>query len=405
MHPYLREAVVHHEALLLPAGVARVDHVQEEIGLADFVERGAEARDEMVRELADEADGVGEKQTGGPGDRETRTGRAPSGLPVRRSSRLQRHFPRQRIQRRKQPVLHHDLAISRSRRIARAQKRAKDRALAGVRVADQRRAERTLATLALDLARLLHFDEPLLEHPDPVADESAVGLELRLAGAPHADAAAELLEVRPQLFESRQRVLELRQLHLELRLRAPRPECEDIENELGAVDDAFAELGFEGLALARREFLVEEHQRRLETGDQRLELLDLAFADIGRGVWLFDRLSQLPHDARAGGVGEARELLEMFRDHVSRAAALERRADEDGAFLGRRERDQFARHVRKLAPEERVAAVCSPGRGGISVRQPCPRRLAPGVSLRRQCPRPLAPGVSLRRQCPRRSEG
>jgi hypothetical protein len=34
--------------------------VQEEVGLAHFLERGPEARHQVVRKLADEADGVGE---------------------------------------------------------------------------------------------------------------------------------------------------------------------------------------------------------------------------------------------------------------------------------------------------------------------------------------------------------
>ena len=55
---------------------------------------------------------------------------------------------------------------------------------------------------------------------DAASCEAAVGLELRLAGAARADAAAEALEVLPHPAHPRQVVLELRELDLELSLGA-----------------------------------------------------------------------------------------------------------------------------------------------------------------------------------------
>ena len=61
VQPELEQHLIHDEPLLLPQRVARVDDVQQQIRVARLLERGAERRDEMVRQLADEPDGVGEQ--------------------------------------------------------------------------------------------------------------------------------------------------------------------------------------------------------------------------------------------------------------------------------------------------------------------------------------------------------
>ena len=47
--------------LFLDARMGGVDDVHEQVGLVDFFERRLEGFDEMVRELADEADGIGQQ--------------------------------------------------------------------------------------------------------------------------------------------------------------------------------------------------------------------------------------------------------------------------------------------------------------------------------------------------------
>src|ERR1700726_3569052 len=46
--------------LVVPLGVAAVDDVQHQVGGGDLAQGAAEGGDEVMRELADEADGVGE---------------------------------------------------------------------------------------------------------------------------------------------------------------------------------------------------------------------------------------------------------------------------------------------------------------------------------------------------------
>ena len=48
--------------LALRVRVAAVDDVQHEVGVGDLLQRRAERLDQLVRQLADEADGVGERE-------------------------------------------------------------------------------------------------------------------------------------------------------------------------------------------------------------------------------------------------------------------------------------------------------------------------------------------------------
>ena len=105
-------------------------------------------------------------------------------------------------------------------------------ASATVGVSSRRRSLPARRALALDAL------QPPLEQGDAAAREAAVGLELRLARAARADAAAEPLEVLPEAAHPRQVVLELRELDLELALGADGVLGEDVEDQLRAVDHA-----------------------------------------------------------------------------------------------------------------------------------------------------------------------
>src|SRR3954447_22805392 len=173
---------------------ARVDDVQDQVGQARLLERRAEGIDQLVGQLLDEADGVGQQEAP-PADL-GRAGRRVEGV--------------------EEAVADAD---------ARAGERVEQRRLARVRVAGEshRRQVCAFALGTLDLARAAHVAELALERRDAVAGEAAVGLDLRLARASGADAAvhtagAEALEVRPQAAHAREVVLELRELDQELAL-------------------------------------------------------------------------------------------------------------------------------------------------------------------------------------------
>src|SRR5215470_12598172 len=101
---------------------------------------------------------------------------------------------------------------------------------------------RALTLLAHDRPRALHVIEPALEGRDAIAREAAVGLDLRLARASRADAAAETLEVRPQAAHAGHVVFQLRELDLQLALGRVRVAGEDVEDHGRAVEHRHADL-------------------------------------------------------------------------------------------------------------------------------------------------------------------
>src|SRR6185503_16046814 len=55
---------LHRVHLIVERGVTGVDHVDEEVRLGELLERGLERGHQLVRQLADEADGVGQDEGG-----------------------------------------------------------------------------------------------------------------------------------------------------------------------------------------------------------------------------------------------------------------------------------------------------------------------------------------------------
>ena len=131
-----------------------VDHVQQEVGVGDFLQRRPERLDELVREAADEADGVGDE------------GGVASAQP---------QPPRGGIERREQAVLHEHVGVGEP---------VEQRRLACVRVADEGdgRESRRRRRLALRGAVLGDAVEVAFELRDTREDATTIDLELRLTG-------------------------------------------------------------------------------------------------------------------------------------------------------------------------------------------------------------------------------
>ena len=213
-----------------------------------------------------------------------------------------------------------------------ARELVEQRRLAGVRVAGEgdRRQVRALALGALDGAVGAHVVEPAAQRGDAVARQAAVGLDLGLARATGADAAdaaarAETLEVRPQAAHAGHVVLELGQLDLELALGRVGVAGEDVEDQRGAVEDRQVELGFEVALLARRQLVVGHHDVGVRRLEQRLELVDLARAEVEVGVRLVADLHDLADRGHAGRAQQLAQLLELVR--------LGRGRDREGTLL------------------------------------------------------------------------
>ena len=90
----------------------------------------------------------------------------------------------------------------------------------------------------------------------------------------------------------------------------PRVGREDVEDHLGAVDHLDLELLLEVAGLGGAQVVVEDDDVGLLGLDERLELLDLARADVGRDVDLLPLLQQAAHDLQTGRLGQSPELVQ-----------------------------------------------------------------------------------------------
>src|SRR4029077_15890353 len=96
-------------------------------------------------------------------------------------------FAGERVEGREQPVFHEDVV---------AREGAQDARLPGVRVADQRGRREGASPLTLIGAMIGHVLESATERRDLLPNHAPVGLELRLARSPQADASANARQVR-----------------------------------------------------------------------------------------------------------------------------------------------------------------------------------------------------------------
>ncbi len=193
--------------------------------------------------------------------------------------------------------------------------RVQEGRLAGVGVAGEGdgRDRRAVALGTHGLAALLDDPELASQRRDPVAGEPAIGLDLGLARSSRADAAvhaagAEPLEVGPQASHAGEVVLELGQLDLELAGGAVGVVGEDVEDDRGPVDDRHAEGALEVALLPRGELVVAGDEVRAGALDLRLQLLELAAAEVAIGVGLGPLLD---HPAGRGNAGRPQQLPEL----------------------------------------------------------------------------------------------
>ena len=201
----------------------------------------------------------------------------------------------------------------------------------------------------MQLAGALDLGDAALQAHDLLADAPAVDLELRFTGTACPDpAAAEPRQVRPGPRQARQHVLELRQLDLQLAFQAAGAGREDVEDQLAAVEHLGVEPLGERSLLPRAQVLVDEDDAGARRLDRLLQLLDLAFPDVRRGVDVADRLGERRHRLDARGAREpfqlAQRLVRADACAVLSHAIVD--ADEDGAFRRRRYVTGASRHAR-----------------------------------------------------------
>ena len=276
-------------------GERGIRDMEDEIGDECLLERGGEALDELCRQTADESDRVRHEIT----------------LAVV----LER--PRRRVKRLEEAIV--DGGV-------RAGERVQERRLPDVGVPRERDCRDTRAPALLPTRRALPSEpaKTLLQQGNPRPCEAAVRLELAFARAAGPNAAAEALEVVPHPPHPWKVVFELRQFDLELPLRAPSVLREDVEDQLGAVDDPRLQCIFERSLLCGAELVVDEEHLARRVREGLLELRQLSLAHEGSYVRACPMLDELP--ARRDTCG-ARQLLQLPELQVA-VGALGIDADE-----------------------------------------------------------------------------
>jgi len=281
---------------------ACVGHDEDDVGDRRLFQRRGERIDELVRQLADEPDRVGDDVIA---------------VAVAEGAR-------RRVEGLEQAVGDGDVRVG---------ERVQERGLARVRVPGEgdERDGTAQATSALRAPRPGHALDALSEHLDAPADDAAVDFELRLAGTAHVDAGAEAREHKAFAAHARELVFELRQMDLQGPLERVGVLREDAEDELGPVED----VGVDGVEhcsdLTRREVVLADRDRRARRLHRRLELGHLAAAQVCMRVGPIAMLDDIgePLDVR-----RAQKLLDLGQMLVVRGRvrlAAGQHGEHDGA--------------------------------------------------------------------------
>lgn len=244
-----------------------------------YLERRLERLDQLVGQLLDEADRVGQ-QIVAAGELEG---------------------PRGRVERLEEAVGDADLGPGQGVQQGR---------LAGVGVPGERDpGDRGAFALGAHHATVLFgLPEPAAQRRDPVAGEPAVGLDLALARAPGADPAAEALEVGPEAPHAGHVVFELGQLDLQLALGGVGVVGEDVEDHRGAVDHRDAERRLQVALLARQQLVVAGDHVGVGGQDFGFQLFQATAAEVAVGIRLG---ALLGGDADGFDAGGSQQLLQL----------------------------------------------------------------------------------------------
>ena len=198
---------------------------------------------------------------------------------------------------------------------------------------------------------------------DAAADLAAVDLQLRFTRPAHTDAAAGAAgastglprQVGPGTRQARQPVFVLRQLHLHRALARLGVAGEDVKDQRGAIDhlDLLAQYALDLPLLARGKLLVEDHDIGAQLQHQRLQFAQLAGADEGGRVRMYQPLGQRALHGQACGLGQQRQLGERVLHREN--PRLSRQADAD----------QNRRLVRLVREDQALVIAHDRGRGAF----------------------------------------
>ncbi|RMN81584.1 hypothetical protein ALQ52_04413 [Pseudomonas cannabina pv. alisalensis] len=280
--------------------LVRVDDVQQQIGVARLFKRRTKSFNQLVRQMTNEAHGVGQHDRTQVIELQTAQGRIECG---------------------EQLI---------GRKHVRIGDRVEKRRFAGVGVTHQRHRRNIgttppatgLVTLAANLL------EPAFDLTQAHPQQTTVGFELGFPRTAQADTPFLTLKVSPAADQTGAHVLKLGQFDLQLAFVSTRPLGENIENKAGTIKHATLENAFEVTFLTGREGVIEYHEISLFGFDLVAKLLDLARANQVFGRWTMTR-----HVDKRNGIGTGRngQLLKLLRI-FARLSVLTIQMNENGTF-------------------------------------------------------------------------
>ena len=106
-------------------------------------------------------------------------------------------------------------------------------------------------------------------------------------------------------------MLQLSQFHLQLAFEGAGPLSEDIENEGNAIQHPATQSGFQIAFLARRQWMIEDHQFGVVAGDLFGQLLEFTATDEVTGIRRAPAAGNSDYRLSAGGNHEIGEFLEI----------------------------------------------------------------------------------------------
>ncbi|MNF58916.1 hypothetical protein D3C84_404930 [compost metagenome] len=277
-----------------------VDHMQQKVGVGGLFKGSPEGFHQLVRQVTNEAHGIGQHY---------------------RPQVIQLQPAQGRIERGEQLIGRIDLG--RGQRIEQG-------GLAGVGITHQgdHRDIRALAPTASLIALAADLLQALLDLANAHTQQAAVGFQLGFTRATQTDTALLALKVGPAAHQARAHVIELGQFDLQLAFMGTGALGEDIEDQTGTVEHPTLEGALEVALLAGCEGVIEDDQFGLFGHDQVVQLVDFATTDQVLGRWLVTGNGDECHRVRTGRTCKFQELLRIF----ARLGILAFQMNQDGPF-------------------------------------------------------------------------
>jgi len=117
--------------------------------------------------------------------------------------------------------------------------------------------------------------------PISLVNPAPVGFKLGFARTARADSAAQSGHGRAVASQTGQKIIQLRQLDLQLAFAGSRAPREDVENQLGPIENLHVQSFLQITLLRGSKLLIEHDHRRIVKVHLRLELVDFTGTDQG----------------------------------------------------------------------------------------------------------------------------